>query len=356
MSKTTRIAILFGGKSVEHEVSVRSAQNVATYIDKSLFEPVLIGITKSGDWFLCDEVSAEMHAGTPLSIELKGTKAAFIADGKRIFVDVVFPVLHGTDGEDGSVQGLFKSLGLPVVGSSVLGSAVAMDKILSKKLLEHAGVPVVPYEHFTKAEKDNISFDAIVDSLGLPFMIKSGNLGSSVGVSKVTDLDSFKEALEDSFKYSQHILIEQFVKGRELECGIIGNLEPASTWPGEISFKKVYEFYTYEAKYQDAEAIEMVVPAPIDKTIQEKVRQYSEQAFVTLACNDYARVDIFVSADEQVYVNEINTIPGFTNASMFPLLWKNMGIEYSDLLTRLIQIALDRWNDEKLLKTHYDKA
>lgn len=356
MNKVKRVAILFGGKSVEHEVSVRSALNVASFLDKGLFETVLIGITKSGDWYLCNEVSKEIQSGVPVSIELKGNDAAFVAEGEKIDFDLVFPILHGTDGEDGSIQGLFKVLGKPVVGSAVLGSAVAMDKILSKKLLEHAGVPVVAYQHFTEDEKDKIDFGMLTEKLGLPFMIKSGNLGSSVGVSKVTDEKTFHEALEDSFRYSRHILIEKFVKGRELECGVIGNEKPASTWPGEIAFRKAYEFYTYEAKYQDAEAIEMVVPAPIDRDIQEKVRQYSEQAFKALACNDYARVDIFVSETGQVYVNEINTIPGFTNASMFPLLWKNMGLEYSELLTKLIETALQRWNNEKKLETHYDKA
>jgi D-alanine-D-alanine ligase len=226
-----------------------------------------------------------------------------------------------------------------------LGSAISMDKIVSKKLLEHAGVPVVPYMSFTKDEE--ISFDKIKNQLGLPFIVKAGNLGSSVGISKVNTLEDFDDALSDSFKYGHEILIESFIKCRELECGIIGNEALSSTLSGEIILLKNYDFYTYEAKYQDESAIRVEIPAQIPTAVHQQIRALCEKAFLTLKCNDFARVDVFLTQENEIFINEINTIPGFTNASMFPGLWENMGISYPELISKIIEIGEARWQQEQ---------
>ncbi len=348
------IAIVFGGRSVEHEISIRSASNICENLDPSYLK-LLIGITKAGDWYLCPEVTKNIDNGIPLSLKLSTSEVGFYEKGNQdlLKIDIVFPVLHGTDGEDGSIQGLFKAMNLPVVGSDVLGSAVCMDKILSKKILENSDIPTVPYLTFDQSDKE-ISFEGITEKVGLPFMIKAGNLGSSVGVSRVDSKDGFHEALKDSFNYANQILVEGYVKGQEVECAVVGNGDSIeSTWPGEIVLSKAYDFYSYEAKYQNEDAIKMVIPAQLSQSIQLEIRKHSEAAFKALRCNDYARVDLFVAEDGQVYVNEINTIPGFTSASMFPVLWKNMGLNYTDLLNKLIGLSKERWVSYNKLERSY---
>ena len=341
------LIILFGGRSVEHEISVRSATNVVKYIDPTHFNLSVIGISKGGNWFLLDHPEQGIETGKEISLFLSATHPHFEvkASHESTAIQIVFPVLHGTDGEDGIIQGLLQSLNVILIGSSVLGSAISMDKIVSKKLLEHAGVPVVPYMSFTKDEE--ISFDKIKNQLGLPFIVKAGNLGSSVGISKVNTLEDFDDALSDSFKYGHEILIESFIKCRELECGIIGNEALSSTLSGEIILLKNYDFYTYEAKYQDESAIRVEIPAQIPTAVHQQIRALCEKAFLTLKCNDFARVDVFLTQENEIFINEINTIPGFTNASMFPGLWENMGISYPELISKIIEIGEARWQQEQ---------
>ena len=341
------LIILFGGRSVEHEISVRSATNVVKYIDPTHFNLSVIGISKGGNWFLLDHPEQGIETGKEISLFLSATHPHFEvkASHKSTAIQIVFPVLHGTDGEDGIIQGLLQSLNVILIGSSVLGSAISMDKIVSKKLLEHAGVPVVPYMSFTKDEE--ISFDKIKNKLGLPFIVKAGNLGSSVGISKVNKLEDFDDALSDSFKYGHEILIESFIKCRELECGIIGNEALSSTLSGEIILLKNYDFYTYEAKYQDESAIRVEIPAQIPTAVHQQIRALCEKAFLTLKCNDFARVDVFLTQKNEIFINEINTIPGFTDASMFPGLWENMGISYPELISKIIEIGEARWQQEQ---------
>ena len=341
------LIILFGGRSVEHEISVRSATNVVKYIDPTHFNLSVIGISKGGNWFLLDHPEQGIETGKEISLFLSATHPHFEikASGTSIAIQIVFPILHGTDGEDGSIQGLMQCLNVILIGSSVLGSAISMDKIVSKKLLEHAGVPVVPYMSFTKDEE--ISFEEVKNKLGLPFIVKAGNLGSSVGISKVNTLEDFDNALIDSFKYGYEILIESFVKCRELECGIIGNESLSSTLAGEIILLKNHAFYTYEAKYQDESAIRVEIPAQIPTAVHQQIRVLCEKAFLTLKCNDFARVDIFLTSKNEIFINEINTIPGFTDASMFPGLWENMGISYPELISEIIEIGEARWQQEQ---------
>jgi len=341
------LIILFGGRSVEHEISVRSATNVVKYIDPTHFNLSVIGISKGGNWFLLDHPEQGIETGKEIFLFLSATHPHFEikASGTSIAIQIVFPILHGTDGEDGSIQGLMQCLNVILIGSSVLGSAISMDKIVSKKLLEHAGVPVVPYMSFTKDEE--ISFEEVKNKLGLPFIVKAVNLGSSVGISKVNTLEDFDDALIDSFKYGYEILIESFVKCRELECGIIGNESLSSTLAGEIILLKNHAFYTYEAKYQDESAIRVEIPAQIPTAVHQQIRVLCEKAFLTLKCNDFARVDIFLTSKNEIFINEINTIPGFTDASMFPGLWENMGISYPELISEIIEIGEARWQQEQ---------
>jgi len=350
-----RVALLYGGRSVEHEISIRSAKNIAANIDHSLFDLIVIGIDKNGDWFLCDQVIDQPNAGIALTLKLSAFDASFMRmdNQTRIEFDIVFPIVHGTDGEDGGIQGLFRTLGKPVIGTDVLGSAVCMDKTVSKKILENSGIPVVPYLIFYATDKNQLSFENIKAKLGLPFIVKAGDLGSSVGINKVNSIEQFEPAIADSFRFSSILLIESFIKCREMECGVLGNEIPEATLPGEIVLKKNYDFYTYEAKYEDEDAIDIVIPAKTSADIHQKIMKHCVAAFRALRCNDFARVDVFLTDKNEIYINEINSLPGFTNVSMFPMLWQNMGLEYPALITRLINLADSRWTKMKQLEKSY---
>jgi D-alanine-D-alanine ligase len=358
MQTKTKVTILYGGRSVEHEISVRSAANVVKYIDKSQFDISIIGIDKTGNWYWMNEVSSDFEKGKEIALVLKAESPAFLKldDGTKFTTDIVLPVLHGTDGEDGSVQGLLKTCNIPMAGTGVTGSAIAMDKILTKQMLKMAGVPVADYLTFSSQEKNDISFDEVKLKLGLPFMVKAAALGSSVGVSKVKSEEDFIPALEDSFKYGDQVLIEAYIKGRELECAILGNKDAIASEPGEIVMLKNYDFYDYQAKYQDENAIEMAIPAAIDPDKAEEIKRLSLVAYQVCRCEDFSRIDVFLAENGNIIINEINTIPGFTSASMFPGLWAHKGISYTGLLTKIIEIAMARKSVNERYATHYDKA
>lgn len=352
------VAILYGGRSVEHGVSINSARNIFEYIDKEKFEPIAIGINTKGKWFLTKGVDKNIDQGQPLGLILDPEKPGFIlmASGDRLKIDIIFPVLHGTDGEDGSIQGLIKAIDLPMVGTSVLGSAISMNKIIAKRLLQEAGIPVTKFLAFHFDDQKKIKFEAIKKSLGLPFMVKSASLGSSVGVTKVSRKSDFKSALEESFRYDQEILIEQFIEGREIECAILGNQPPEASNPGEIVISKKYEFYTFDAKYVDAEAVEIKVPAKLDKKSIKLIREVSLKAYRALHCEDFSRVDLFLTKRGKIYVNEINTIPGFTNSSMYPMMWKERGVSFPGLITRLLTLAADRYAANKRVEHDFQSS
>ncbi len=358
MSKKKKVAILFGGRSVEHGVSINSARNIVEFIDKKKFEPITIGITKAGKWFLTSAVSKDIQKGEPVSLVLDAQKPGFIviSTGKRFSVDTIFPVLHGTDGEDGSIQGLIKAMDIPMVGTGVLGSSMSMNKVVAKRLLKDAGLPVTDFLSFNFTEKDKISFNAIVKKIGLPFMIKSASLGSSVGVSKVKNKNDFKIALEDSFKYDDEILVETYVSGREIECAVLGNYPAEASNPGEIVINKKYEFYTFDAKYVDPEAVRIDVPAKLSKVIAEKIRKASVRAYEVLHCEDFSRVDLFLDAKGNIYINEINSIPGFTNSSMYPMMWKERGISFTELISRLLNLAQERYDRSKRIERDFQSS
>ncbi|MBX7126534.1 MAG: D-alanine--D-alanine ligase [Cyclobacteriaceae bacterium] len=339
MKKST-VVILFGGRSVEHAVSVNSARNIYQFMDRNRFEPVAIGITTDGRWFLLPEVTKEIESGEPVSLKLDAREPAFVsASGKVIRPDVVFPIVHGTDGEDGGIQGILKVVDVPCVGSGVTGSAVCINKHLAKKLMAAAGLPIPAYLAATPVTRDAFTFEVVKKALGLPFMVKSASLGSSVGVTKVKTEADFDPALDDAFRYDTEVIFEQYVQGREVECAVLGNGSPETSTPGEIVISKQYEFYTFDAKYVDPDAVRIQIPAEISATTAEQVRELAARAFEVLYCLDYARVDMFVTSGGSIYINEINTIPGFTNSSMYPMMWKQHGVSFTDLISRLIHIA-----------------
>lgn len=352
----TKVGILFGGKSVEHDISVISAQNIAKYIDNSLFDITRIGISKSGDWFLCSEVSKEITNGLPLKLNLTASKPSFETTNDSIELDVIFPVLHGTDGEDGNIQGMLRTVNIPFVGSEALGSSVAMDKLTSKRVLQNAGVPVADFLAYTKDEKDTIDFDTIVNQLGLPFIIKPANLGSSVGVFKISSNEGFKENLDSLFTFDRVALIEEFIVGRELECAVLGNSNPVASPAGEIILKGDYEFYSFEAKYVDGNAVDLIIPAKVDPEIEAKIKEVSIKSFQTASCRDLARIDLFLKDNGELVVNEINTIPGFTNISMYPKLIGELGIDYPSLITKLIHLAIERTNENQSISTNFESS
>lgn len=358
MPKKKNVAILYGGRSVEHGVSINSARNIVEFLDKNKFEPLLIGINKKGQWFLTDGVSKAIDKGKSLSISLNPSKPEFILadEGTRFTADIVFPVLHGTDGEDGSIQGMIKALSLPLVGTGVLGSAVSMNKIVAKRLLADAGLPVSEFLTFRYDEKDKISFNAIAKKLGLPFMVKSASLGSSVGVTKVKSRKDFQHAVDEAFKYDHEMLAEKYIDGREIECAILGNEPAEASYPGEIVISKKYDFYTFDAKYVDPEAVRIDVPAKIPKTIAEKIRKACVKAYQTLYCEDFARIDLFLDKKGNIFINEINTIPGFTNSSMYPMMWKERGVTFTKLISRLLNLAQQRYNRSKRLERDFKSS
>ncbi len=342
-----KIAILYGGRSVEHGVSINSARNIFQYIDKKLFKPIAIGITEEGEWYLTKEVSAKIHKGEKIWLQLNAQKPVFKTKTTSFTPDIIFPVLHGTDGEDGSVQGLIKVIDVPMIGTGVLGSSMSMDKLVAKRLLKQAGLPVSEFLSFRYEERKEISFEKIEQALGLPFMVKSASLGSSVGVSKVKSKEDFKKAVKEGFRYDNCILMEKFIQGREIECAILGNNPAKASLPGEIIINKNYEFYTFDAKYVDGDAVKIEVPAKLEKKESDKIRELSLAAYKALNCEDFSRVDLFLTTEGDVYINEINTIPGFTNSSMFPMMWKEQGISFKDLITKLAELAEVRHEQTK---------
>jgi D-alanine-D-alanine ligase len=359
MKKKLRVALLFGGKSAEHEISLISARNIVDAMDKKKYQVVAIGIDKQGRWHL-DEGAHLLLGKSATKVEYrdaKNTTAVMPGDSATPMVqpsgaglgaiDVVFPILHGPFGEDGTVQGLLKLANLPFVGAGVLGSAVGMDKDVMKRLLRDAKIPTPNFLAFARSDK--ISFAKVKKTLGMPLFIKPANLGSSVGISKVAKPAEFSAAVKEAFRYDNKIIIEEFIQGREIECSVLGNDQPIASLPGEIVVNR--EFYSYDAKYIDDNGARLEIPAKLPKQVEKNVRELALRAYKALCCEGMARVDFFVQTDGRVLVNEINTIPGFTKISMYPKMWEASGISYSKLIDRLIQLAIQRHRAEKRLRT-----
>ena len=348
--KKLRIAVLYGGTSAEHEVSVVSARSVLAAIDPDKYDVLPIAITKGGEWLLPDRAPDQLRPAQGTLPEVGAGKAVVLREGGHVLapgrsdqtpVDLVFILLHGPGGEDGTVQGLLETLGVPYVGAGVAASALGMDKSLQKPIFATAGIPVTPWVAITDAEYERDQQAAIRrarDAIGLPCFTKPANLGSSVGVSKCATATELQRGIEEAFAHDRTILVEEAVEGRELECAVLGNDEPEASVVGEIL--PAHEFYDYEAKYL-IEGSELVIPARIPDQISDAIRRYAVQAFQAIGCAGMARVDFFLQGD-QILLNEINTIPGFTPISMYPKLWEATGIPYAKLIDRLIELALER--------------
>jgi len=355
-TKKIKLAIIFGGRSAEHEVSVISARNILKAIDKKKYIITLVGIDKKGNWLSFNQRELLKEDGEMFAKkDLNNLVIPFSKDGKFYLqignknknIEVVFPVLHGPFGEDGTIQGLFKLYNVPFVGPGVLGSSVAMDKDVAKKLFKEAGLPIGKFVSFNSSDKNKIVFSEIKNILGLPFFIKPANLGSSVGISKVKDEKEFKKALKLAFDHDK-IVIEEFIDGKEIECAVLGNENPQASTVGEII--PTHDFYSYEAKYLDEDGAKMKIPADISKDLIKEFQKLSIKAFQTLNCEGISRVDFFLTEDNKIYINEINTIPGFTSISMYPKLWEASGLSYTKLIDKAIKLAMDRHKKENKLK------
>jgi D-alanine-D-alanine ligase len=373
MKSKIRVGLIFGGRSGEHEVSLASARSVMTVLDPEKYEVVQIGITHDGRW---------LTQGNPLA-QLTAARAALLADGTPATpapsdppatagrelvpgatgstfppLDVIFPILHGPYGEDGTVQGLLELAGVAYVGCGVLASSVGMDKIVCKQLFEAHGIPVVPY-CTTKRRDWETQPDAVIADiearLPYPLFVKPANLGSSIGISKATHREELRHSLAEAARYDRKLLIEAAVAHpREIECSVLGNDDPLASVPGEIVPSK--EFYDYEAKYLDGRS-DLVIPAPLPVETAAQVRALAVQAFLALDAAGLARVDFLLERDTgRLYLNEVNTIPGFTSISMYPKLWEASGLSYAELVDRLIELALERHADKARSLTRYEDA
>ncbi|MGL9769504.1 MAG: D-alanine--D-alanine ligase [Sodalis sp. (in: enterobacteria)] len=357
----TCVGVIFGGRSAEHEVSLQSVKNIVDAIERERFDIILLGVDKQGSWYLYDADNYLLHGDDPVRITLTGSRRKIaLLPGRRphplmqvnqpdtLFqLDVIFPIIHGTFGEDGSLQGLLRMANLPYVGSEVLGSAISMNKDITKRLLRDAGLAVAPFLTVSRAQRDSIRFEQVTASLGLPLFVKPANQGSSVGVSKVIDRKSFAQAIALAFRFDHKVLVETAIPGRELECAVLGNDKAEASLCGEIMLSD--SLYSYHTKYINEMGAQVVVPAAISKDISDEVRQIALRAFSVLNCAGMARVDVFLTPEGKVMVNEVNTLPGFTNVSMYPRLWQASGLSYTDLITRLITLALERHHQNQTL-------
>ncbi|MCG8482669.1 MAG: D-alanine--D-alanine ligase [Clostridia bacterium] len=369
MASKIKLGIIFGGRSGEHVVSLMSATSVIRAVDKQKYDIICIGITRQGRWMLYEgpveniengqweEIAQNLYDQNPnqYAFDLIGTHNPL-----KDKVDVVFPVLHGPYGEDGTIQGLFEMADIPYVGAGVLGSVTAMDKACSKVLFERENLPICDYTVIFRKdfeEDPNEIIAQIEKDFDYPVFIKPANLGSSVGISKAHNPKELLEGLLEACRYDRKIIIEEFINCREIETGVMGNDNPKAAAVGEIIPSK--EFYDYEAKYFDGGKSKICIPANIKKEQEEKIRALAIDAYKALDCCGFARVDFFISKEtEKIYINEINTIPGFTAFSMFPLLWEEEGVEYSKLIDKLIAYALEKYEEKSrnALKLEVEKA
>jgi D-alanine-D-alanine ligase len=374
MSNKIRIGLVYGGRSGEHEVSLQTALAVLKAFDYDRYELIPFYITSKGQWRSGPLLNAPPSAVTELQFSpasaggviqekqgaivsnallpvLQGMSERVIGEGSPVNdgkpIDVMLPLLHGTFGEDGTIQGLFEMAGLPYVGAGVLASSVGMDKVAMKTMFEQAGLPQVGYRHFIRYQWKNNREKCLdnVEELGYPCFVKPANLGSSVGVSKARNREELTVAVDEALRYDRKVIVEQFVDAREIEVSVLGNDEPRASVPGEICSSN--EFYDYKAKYIDGKSV-MVIPAEIPPEVAESVRSMAVQAFRSIDGSGLCRADFFLRrSDGALFINEVNTLPGFTPISMYPLLWEESGVSYRELLDTLIQLAIERHEERQ---------
>ncbi|MBA2872996.1 D-alanine-D-alanine ligase [Anoxybacillus calidus] len=355
----TRIGVLYGGKSPEHKVSLQTAKAVMNAINKEKFDVTPIYITTEGKWVKGERLTGEVkdvkqlelksEANAILPVALNKTGAPATTEESEGAIDVIFPLLHGPNGEDGTVQGLLELLNIPYVGNGVLGSAAGMDKVIMKNLFAQAGLKQAKYVWFIKNDwKENAeaAYAKVEEELGYPCFVKPANAGSSVGINKCKNREDLEAAFIEAFKYDRKIIIEEAIVGREIEIGVIGNDKPICSVVGEIVPKK--EFYDYQAKYEDGDT-ELIIPADVTEEQYETIKQMAITAFKALDLCGLVRADFFLTKDGTIYINEVNTMPGFTPFSMFPLLWKHTGVSYPELIERLVQLAIERHQEKQTI-------
>lgn len=341
---TQRVAILLGGRSGEHEVSLVSARSIIAALDPARWEVVPIAVTRQGNWLSPEETRAGLDAGVRA---FDGAGAGLLRSTAALQAlagcDVAFPMIHGTFGEDGTLQGFLELADIPYAGAGVAASAIGMDKALMKALFAEAGIPVARYA-VVRAWEVASGIDGarhyVEQAIGYPCFVKPANGGSSVGITHVRSREDLGVAFEAAFAYDDKAVIEEEVRGAEVECSVLGNEYPEASVPGEIVPDR--DFYDYESKYAETSASALHIPARLPEAVSERVRELAVRMYQAMGCEGYARVDFFVTADEQVIANEVNTIPGFTSISMYPKLWEATGLAYRDLLTRILELAFER--------------
>ncbi len=356
-----RIGLLYGGKSAEHEVSLSTARAVTQALNFSEYDVFPIYITQEGEWRKGKQLLAPIETIEQLQFEntanqsLPNNISSFLpsqSDEKSL--DVIFPLLHGPNGEDGTVQGLLEVLNLPYIGNGVLASSAGMDKVVMKQLFTIAGLKQVPYVHFIRREWQNdqsFLLGKIKKELEWPLFVKPANLGSSVGISKASNQQELIEAVDLALKYDRKIVIEQGITAREIEMGVLGNDTPKCSVPGEI--KPLKAFYDYQAKYKDGNTA-MIIPAEVSTEVEATLQDHAIKAFKVLDCSGLVRADFFVTDKNEVLINEVNTLPGFTPFSMFPLLWQHTGVNYAELIDQLIELAIERHTEKQQLQYTMD--
>lgn len=334
---------------------MRSARNVLAALDREKYEPALIGISQTGRWQLVDsDYLAKNNIvadDRPAIAFLSGEHGKLIGEGSDLpVIDVALPILHGPYGEDGTTQGILKSAGVPYVGAGVLGSAIGMDKVVMKQVLRANDLPVGDFIVLSAGE--NPDYQTVVEQVGNPFFIKPANLGSSVGISKVHNQEEYEQSVRTARQYDEKLIVEAMIVGRELECAVLGNDDAKASSVGEIVPKKE-EFYSYSAKYLNEDGAALVIPAELNQETVAEIQRLAVATFHALAGAGLARVDFFLREDGTPIINEINTLPGFTSISMYPKLWEQAGIAYSDLIDQLIELARQRFQKEQALLTTY---
>lgn len=356
-----RLLVLCGGKSAEHEISLKTAKNILKALDRTKFIPIVVAVSRSGTWYYIENESFldtvdkidDVYDIDSIASLVKFPAYACLSTqhGLAIPIDVALSTLHGPNGEDGTVQGVFELCAIPYVGSGVLASAAAMDKDIFKQILFFHNIPTTPSITLTPLDI-RPSYAEVVQALDSDVLfVKPSCMGSSVGVSKVKSAATFDAALDEAFDYSPNILIEKAINCREIECAVLGNLAPKAAVLGEIC--PAHEFYSYEAKYIDPDGAKLIIPAMVNEETTKKIQDLAIQTFKAIGCRGLARVDFFLSSEDEIYVNELNTFPGFTNISMYPKLWEESGISYPNLISELIDLAYDAHAIKADLKVSY---
>ncbi|MCP1156433.1 MULTISPECIES: D-alanine--D-alanine ligase [Bacillus] len=351
-----KLGLLYGGKSAEHKVSMQTALAVIKALDLEKFDIYPVYITEEGEWVKGPMLEAPAESVKQLefsqgeAMSPAALAPAMFKSAEESSFDVIFPLLHGPNGEDGTVQGMLELLNLPYVGNGVLASSAGMDKVIMKNIFAQAGLPQVKYVWFVRSEwqkAGETAYEKVENELGYPCFVKPANLGSSVGISKCSNREELAAAFEEAFQFDRKIIVEEGVTAREIELGVLGNDEPECSVAGEIVPKK--DFYDYKAKYEDGDTA-MIIPAEITEEEYSTLNEMSIRAFKALDCSGLVRADFFLTRDGKVMINEVNTMPGFTPFSMFPLLWKHTGVEYPQLIEKLVNLAIERHTEKQSIK------